>query len=133
MLVSSRSRSPNPIYFTPPSCMITLRHCPPSPPPSELHRRSLFVLLLSCKIATSGVLSDICSCWRVPCFISTQKDIPNNPRVGTMFKFLKESVMIIGNLQSIVYTPPNSQYVGGLILLTRPHHKPLNISVIVYI
>ncbi len=48
------------------------------------------------------------------------KNHPNQAQVGTLCEFLQEQVIIIGYLLSIVFTPPNCQYVGGFILLSRP-------------
>jgi hypothetical protein len=48
------------------------------------------------------------------------KNNPNHPCVTTLSKFIEDQIIIVGNLQSIVFTPPSLVYVGGLILLTRP-------------
>jgi hypothetical protein len=48
------------------------------------------------------------------------KNNHNHPCVTTLSKFIKDQIIIVGDLQSIVFTPPSRVYVGGLILLTRP-------------
>ncbi len=48
------------------------------------------------------------------------KNNPNHPCVTTLSKFIDDRIIIVGNLQSIVFTPPSRVYVGDLILLTRP-------------
>ena len=48
------------------------------------------------------------------------KNNPNHPCVTTLSKFIEDRIIIVGDLQSIVFTPPSRVYVGGLILLTRP-------------
>jgi hypothetical protein len=48
------------------------------------------------------------------------KNNRNHPCVTTLAKFIEDRIIIVGDLQSIVFTSPSRVYVGGLILLTRP-------------
>ncbi len=58
--------------------------------------------------------------WERFCVSYPLQNHPDQPWVGTLCEFLQEGVIIIGVLLSIVFTPPNYQYVGGFILLLRP-------------
>jgi hypothetical protein len=51
------------------------------------------------------------------CHVSYRpKNNPNHQCVTTVSKFIEDQIIVVGDLQSIVFTPPSLVYVGGLIL-----------------